>query len=44
MLLVADANREACAKYKRTLDKLLPLEWSEAVYTDNPADVMNGRW
>ncbi|MBA3341434.1 MAG: HsdR family type I site-specific deoxyribonuclease [Gemmatimonadaceae bacterium] len=33
-------NREACAKYKRTLDKLLPPEWSEAVYTDNPSDVV----
>jgi len=33
-------NREACAKYKRALDKLLPPEWSEAVYTDNPADVV----
>jgi type I restriction enzyme R subunit len=33
-------NREACAKYKRALDKLLPPEWSEAVYTDSPADVV----
>jgi hypothetical protein len=28
-------NREACAKYKRALDNLLPPEWSEAVYTEN---------
>ncbi len=31
-------NREACAKYKRALDRLLPVEWSEAVYTANVAD------
>lgn len=31
-------NREACAKYKRALDKLLPPEWSEAVYTESAAD------
>jgi len=34
-------NREACAKYKRALDRLLPPEWSEAVYTDNAADVVD---
>jgi type I restriction enzyme, R subunit len=33
-------NREACAKYKRALDKLLPPEWSEAIYTENAADVI----
>ncbi|MDP9412510.1 MAG: HsdR family type I site-specific deoxyribonuclease [Pseudomonadota bacterium] len=33
-------NREACAKYKRALDKLLPPAWSEAVYTENAADVI----
>lgn len=33
-------NREACAKYKRALDKRLPPEWSEAVYTENAADVV----
>jgi type I restriction enzyme R subunit len=33
-------NREACAKYKRALDKLLPPEWLEAVYTENAADVI----
>lgn len=31
-------NREACAKYKQALDKHLPLEWSQPVYTSNPAD------
>jgi type I restriction enzyme R subunit len=34
-------NREACAKYKRALDKLLPPEWSEAVYTANSADIVD---
>ncbi len=34
-------NREACAKYKQALDKLLPPEWSEAIYTENPADVVD---
>ena len=33
-------NREACAKYKRALDKHMPPEWSEAVYTENAADVI----
>jgi len=33
-------NREACAKYKRALDELLPREWSEAVYTENVTDVI----
>jgi type I restriction enzyme R subunit len=33
-------NREACAKYKRALDKLLPPEWTEAVYTENSADIV----
>jgi type I restriction enzyme R subunit len=31
-------NREACAKYKRALDRYLPPEWSVPVYTENPAD------
>lgn len=31
-------NREACAKYKVALDKHLPKEWSEAIYTSNPSD------
>jgi type I restriction enzyme R subunit len=34
-------NREACAKYKRALDKLLPPEWSEAIYTENAADAVD---
>ena len=34
-------NREACAKYKRALDRLLPAEWSEAIYTENAADVVD---
>ncbi len=33
-------DREACAKYKQALDRLLPTEWSEAVYTENAADVI----
>lgn len=31
-------NREACAKYKRALDKYLRPEWSIPVYTENPSD------
>jgi type I restriction enzyme R subunit len=31
-------DREACAKYKQALDRLLPPEWSEAVYTESAAD------
>lgn len=34
-------NREACAKYKVALDKHLPKEWSEAIYTQNAADVVD---
>lgn len=33
-------NREACAKYKHALDKLLPPEWSQAVYTENVNDAV----
>ncbi len=33
-------NREACAKYKQTLDKLLPPEWSVPVYSENVNDVV----
>jgi type I restriction enzyme R subunit len=33
-------NREACAKYKKALDKLLPSEWSVPVYTENANDVV----
>lgn len=35
---VVAVNREACAKYKRALDALLPPEWTQAVYTENAAD------
>ena len=34
-------NREACAKYKKALDKLLPPEWSVPVYTENAADAVD---
>ncbi|MDD3182742.1 MAG: HsdR family type I site-specific deoxyribonuclease [Alphaproteobacteria bacterium] len=34
-------NREACAKYKQALDKILPPEWTEAVYTQNAADAVD---
>lgn len=38
---VVAVNREACAKYKKALDKLLPPEWSAPVYTENAADVVD---
>ncbi|MEW6488536.1 MAG: deoxyribonuclease HsdR, partial [Thermodesulfobacteriota bacterium] len=38
---VVAVNREACAKYKKALDKLLPSEWSAAVYTANAADAVD---
>lgn len=34
-------NREACAKYKQALDKFLPTTWSEVVYSENAADVVD---
>jgi type I restriction enzyme, R subunit len=34
-------NREACAKYKKALDKILPPEWSEPIYTENAADIVD---
>ena len=34
-------NREACAKYKRSLDRLLPPAWTAAVYTENAADTVD---
>jgi type I restriction enzyme R subunit len=37
---VVAVDREACAKYKRALDRHLPSEWSEVVYTKNPNDVV----
>ena len=33
-------NREACAKYKRALDKILPSEWTEPIYSENTRDVI----
>ena len=33
-------NREACAKYKRALDKRLPPEWTVPVYSENSNDVV----
>jgi len=38
---VVAVNREACAKYKRALDKLLPADWAVPVYTDNAADIVD---
>ena len=38
---VVAVNREACAKYKRALDKLLPPEWSAPVYTENSLDAVD---
>lgn len=34
-------DREACAKYKVALDRYLPAEWSEVVYSSNDADVVD---
>ena len=33
-------NREACAKYKRALDKLLPPEWTAPVYSESTDDIV----
>ena len=33
-------NREACAKYKRALDRILPPEWTAPVYTESADDVI----
>jgi type I restriction enzyme R subunit len=38
---VVGVNREACAKYKKALDKLLPPEWTAPVYTENSADIVD---
>lgn len=35
---VVAVDREACALYKKELDKYLPKEWSEVVYTSNNND------
>ena len=34
-------NREACAKYKHALDRLLPPDWTTPVYTENVNDVVD---
>lgn len=34
-------DREACVKYKKALDRHLPPEWSEAVYSSNPNDAVD---
>lgn len=34
-------NREACAKYKKALDRHLPPEWSVPVYSENAADIID---
>jgi type I restriction enzyme R subunit len=38
---VVAVDREACAKYKRALDELLPPEWTEPVYTENASDIVD---
>jgi len=38
---VVAVDREACVKYKLALDKLLPPEWTEAVYSESAADVID---
>lgn len=38
---VVAVNREACAKYKRALDNLLPPEWTVPVYTENALDAVD---
>ncbi len=38
---VVAVDREACAKYKQALDKLLPPEWTDPVYTENAADIVD---
>ena len=34
-------NREACAKYKRALDRYLPSDWTAPIYTENAADMVD---
>ena len=38
---VVAVDREACAKYKRALDRHLPAEWSEVVYSKNVNDIID---
>ena len=37
---VVAVDRETCAKYKKALDRYLPPEWSEAVYSRNVNDIV----
>lgn len=37
---VVAVDRETCAKYKRALDRHLPAEWSEVVYSENVNDIV----
>jgi type I restriction enzyme, R subunit len=34
-------DRETCVRYKRALDRHLPPEWSEAIYSSNPNDAVD---
>ncbi len=34
-------NREACARYKRALDRLLPSAWTAPVYTASSGDIVD---
>lgn len=38
--LLVGVNREACAKYKKALDELLPPEWTRAVYSRDDDDIV----
>jgi type I restriction enzyme, R subunit len=38
---VVAVSRDACAKYKRAFDKILPSSWTETVYTGNYADAID---
>lgn len=38
---VVGVNREACAKYKRALDKHLPPEWNVPIYSENVNDAVD---
>lgn len=38
---VVAVDRKTCAKYKRALDRYLPPEWSEVVYSRNVNDVVD---
>lgn len=38
---VVAVDREACALYKRAIDKYLPSEYSQAIYTKNAADIVD---